>query len=999
MTNKDQISFWHGHKFIVSLLCMILCFQLSNASSKAFVFQEPVRGKIISKTDGQPLPGASVLIKGTKTSVTTDAEGNFSINATSGDVLVFFFMGYASQEIIVGNKKFIEVSLIDDTKELEEVVVVGYGTQKRKDLTGSVSTLSKEAYKDQPVVTASAALQGRVAGVVVQNNSGAPGGGVKIRIRGANSVNASNEPLYVVDGVALSGVGLQDFNVNDIESMEILKDASATAVYGSRGANGVVIVTTKRGKTGGVKIDYNTFLSFNKPMKTYELMEANTYAKVANLTAGANVFPNVGTYQTTDWQERIFQDAVTKSHQLSVSGGNEKTKYFVSGFYVDQEGLLINTYQKKYGLRTNLNLALTSKLDLDLNIFITRQNSHNNTDIGSKGNPVMSALTIDRNLEVYDENGNYNRFGLASIWPNPYMLLKERDVTTFNNVGVFNGNLKYRITDGLTFNTSAALNASLAKTAYLNNDWVSPGNTGAGQTYYENYTVQTNNVLTFRKSFDKHDFSVMGAVETTSNVTEGFTAAGTGLATVSNSYYNLGLNNSQSISSLYSNWALLSYIGRLTYGYDDKYLFTGTIRRDGSSKFQGDNKWSTFPSVGIAWKVSNEEFAKEIKSLSNLKLRAGWGITGNQGINPYGTLGLLTPLTYSYGTQTLYPAYTIGNPSNPNLKWETTTQANLGVDLSFFDNRLNITADYYNKDTRDLLLDTRIPNYDGGGTYLRNVGKVNNKGIELSVEGTVISTDNFKWSSSVNYFRNRNKVVSLGGDDLIETSAGAGLFAPIQVIKVGSPLSSFYLIPWEGIHQTQNGIYQPGDAKYTDVSGNGTIGFEDRVVSGSALPKFQYGFNNTFNYKNFSLNVFVQGSYGAKVFNATYAATAIPTSDVRFITLKDASNYWTPTNTSSTWRNPASTNKAWVESTQFLQDGSFARLKNISLSYQLNQGIFKDFSAKVYISAQNLFTITKYKGFDPEATSTSANSDTQSGIDLGAYPSPKTFTIGAQVTF
>jgi TonB-linked SusC/RagA family outer membrane protein len=633
-------------------------------------------------------------------------------------------------------------------------------------------------------------------------------------------------------------------------------------------------------------------------------------------------------------------------------------------------------------------------------MYITRLNSHNNTDIGGKGNPVMSAITIDPTLSVYDENGNYNRVGVSTIWPNPYMVLKERNGNNFNNVGVFNGNLKYKITDWLTFNTSAGLNASLAKTAYLNNESISPGNTGSGQASYENYTTQTNNVLTFRKGFDKHDFTLMGALETTSNKIQQFTAAGTGLTTLSNGYYNLGLNTSQSISSIYSNWALLSYIGRLSYSYNDRYLFTGTVRRDGSSKFQGDNKWSTFPSFGIGWKVSNEKFAKNIEAISNLKIRAGWGITGNQGIEPYGTLGLLTSSTYSYGTSTLYPAYTIGNPSNPDLKWETTLQANIGIDLSLFNNRLNFTADYYNKNTRDLLLNTRIPNYDGGGSYLRNVGKVNNKGIELSVEGTIISAEDFTWSSSVNYFSNRNKVVSLGNDDIIEVGGANGLISSsIQVVKVGSPLSSFYLIPWEGVYQTQDGVYQPGDAKYKDVDGNGTIGFEDRVVTGSALPKFQYGFNNTFNYKNFGLNIFIQGSYGNKVFNASYAATAIPTSDVRFITLSDASNYWTPTNTSSTWRNPASTNKAWVESSQFLQDASFARLKNISLSYKLDENIFKGMTAKFYVSAQNLFTITKYKGFDPEATSTSAGSDTQSGIDLGAYPSPKTFTVGTQITF
>lgn len=986
--------------FYLTLLCSILSFHSTFAASATAGDQNPIKGKVLSKADGQPLSGATIAVKGTKIAATSDFEGSYSINAEPGSILVFSYVGFLEQEITVGKSNTIDVSLAEDSQQLKEIVVVGYGTQKRKDLTGSISTLSKDAYKDQPLVTPSSALQGRVAGVVVQNSSGAPGGAVKIRIRGANSVNASNEPLYVVDGVALAGVGLQDLNINDVESMEILKDASATAVYGSRGANGVIIVTTKKGKAGAVKIDYNTFLSVNTPMKKYNLMDGNTYADIANLTTGSTVYPNTGSYNTTDWQDMIFQNAVTVSHQLSASGGTEKSKYFVSGFYVDQQGLLINTGQKKFGLRTNLNMQFSKKIDFDLSVFLTRQNSLNNSDIGYKGNPVMAGVTYDPTEPVYNENGDYNSFALSPIWQNPYMVLKERKSDNFNNAGIFNANLRYRITDWLTFNTSAGLNASIGKTAYVNNNWISPGSPGSGQTSYENYTVQTNNILTFHKSYNKHDFTLMGGMESTSNRAEQFSATGTGLTTLANGYYNLGLNTSQSISSLYSNWALLSYLGRLSYNFDDRYLITGTIRRDGSSKFQGDNKWANFPSFGAAWKITNEEFAKGSKYISNAKLRLGWGITGNQGINPYGTLGLLNATTYSYGTTTLYPAYTLGNPANPDLKWETTTQSNIGIDLGFFNNRLNFTADYYDKETKDLLLNTRIPNYDGGGSYLRNVGTISNKGIELTLDAAVISNDNFSWTTTVNYFKNRNKVVSLGEEDFLEIPLNNGLIGnAIQVIKVGSPLSSFYLIPWEGVYQTQQGIYKPGDAKYQDVDGNGSIGYEDRVVQGSALPKFQFGFNNTFNYKNFSLNMFIQGSYGNKVFNATYAAAAVPSSDVRFITLNDAADYWTPSNTSSTWRNPGSTNKAWVESTQFLQDGSYARLKNLSLSYLIDKDILKTFSAKITVSAQNIFTVTKYKGFDPEATSTAASSDTQAGIDLGAYPSPKTFTVGAQINF
>lgn len=958
----------------------------------------------IKDTQGENLVGVSVQIKGTTRGITSDSEGKFTISVPDEQaVLVFTSVGYQKLEVLVGKQTSINIVLQTDINNLNEVVVVGYGTQKRSDLTGSVSKLDNKAFKDQPVVNASSALQGRVAGVSVTNSSGAPGGAVKIRIRGANSVNANNDPLYVIDGVALTSLGLSDINVNDIESMEVLKDASSTAIYGSRGANGVILITTKSGKSGKPKVEYNSFVSLNKPMKRYHLMDAVTYANVANTTSGVSVFPNPQSFSgnSTNWQDLIFNDAATQSHQFSLSGGGASTKYYVSVFNVEQNGLMINTSQKKFGLRTNLDVNISDKIDFSINLFASRLNSHNNTDVGGKGNPLMSALTWAPTEPVYDEPGRYNRMGISPIWTNPYMVINERNTNTFANVGVINGKLKFKITDWLTWEPGASLNLNISNSPYLNNEWINPGSTGSGNSSAENYTVQTNNILTFRKVIDKHDVTATGVLETTSNQSQGFNAFGTGLATLSNGYNNLGLNASQSISSYFSNWSLFSYMARVAYNYNGKYLLTATYRRDGSSKFQGDNKWSNFPSFSAGWKLSNENFVKELNVFSSLKLRAGWGITGNQAIGPYSTLGLLTSTPgYSYGASTLYPGYTIGDPATPGLRWETTKQTDIGIDMSILKGRLNITADYYNKNTNDLLLRTRIANYDGGGTFLKNAGEVNNKGFELMVEGTILETKKFSWSASANFYTNSNTVVSLGPDSLLERPMNNGLISnAIQVVKVGEPMSAFYMIPWEGVYQSDFKNYSPGDAKYRDVNGNGTIGFEDRVVSGSALPKFQLGFNNTITYKNLTLNVFVQGAYGNKIFNATYAATAIPTSDVKFITLKEAANYWTPTNTSSTWRNPGSHNKAWVESTQFLQDGSYTRLKNISLSYNLDKSILKVMSAKIYVSAQNLFTITKYKGYDPEASSTSASSDIDGGIDLGAYPSPKTITIGAQITF
>ena len=960
-----------------------------------------ITGKVTGP-DQQPLEGATVVVKGIGHGASTLKDGSFVINVPeNGKTLIFSFTGMETLEIPLMDKTAIQVQLKGKVSRLEDIVVIGYGTQKRRDLTGAISTLSSQAYKEQPVLNASSAIQGRVTGVSVTNNSGAPGGSVKIRIRGSNSINGSNDPLYVVDGVALASTGLGDLNVNDIASMEVLKDASATAVYGSRGANGVVLITTKSGSSGVPRVEYNGFGSFNRPMKKYALMDPVTYAKIANLTSGVNTFPDPQSFagKGTDWQSMILDNSTSQSHELSVTGGKEGIKYYVSGFYIDQQGLLVNSSQKRFGFRSNLDVKLTNRLDFGVNVYVARINSHNNGDMGSKGNPVTGALTWAPTEPVYEPSGEYNRFGISPIWANPYMIIKESNNDNFGNAGVFNARLKYAITDWLTFTVNAALDLKTAKSASLSNDWISPGNPGSSQGATESYTFQNSNILTFHKTFDKHDLTATALVEESSNKYSYFNAAGSGLASLSNGYHNLGLNASQSINSGYSNWALLSYMGRVAYSYNDKYLLTATIRRDGSSKFQEKNKWSSFPSFSAGWKLSNEKFIADLGIFSNLKLRAGWGITGNQAIDPYSTLGLLSSVIYSYGGANGFQGYTLGNPATPDVKWETSKQTDVGVDVGLLNGRINITADYYNKNTSDLLLFTRIANYDGGGSYLKNVGQVNNKGWEFMIEGTPYKDRALTWSTSLNLSFNQNKVVSLGKDSLLERNViGGGLItAPIQVIKVGQPMGAFYLIPWQGVYQSDNGIYKAGDARYQDVNSNKSVGFEDRVIAGSATPDFIWGFNNSVAYKNFELNIFIQGSHGNKIFNAAYAATAIPTSDVKFINLADAANYWTPSNTSSTWANPASKNKSWVESTQFLQDGSYVRLKNISLSYTLPKDLLKVASAKVYVSAQNIATITKYKGFDPEATT--VGGDVDAGIDLGAYPSPKTITVGLQVKF
>ncbi|SDF52574.1 SusC/RagA family TonB-linked outer membrane protein [Chitinophaga filiformis] len=981
-------------------LCLIF-----SSYAMALYAQHPVTGRV--SAGDTSLPGVVVYIKGSGANTQTDNDGRFSINAPAGATLTFSLMGYASKEVPVNNRSTINVQLESTTQGLGEVVVVGYGTQKRKDLTGSIASLNASAYKDQPVLNASSALQGRVAGVSVANSSGAPGGAVKIRIRGANSINASNDPLYVIDGVALSSISISDINVNDIASMEVLKDASATAIYGSRGANGVIIITTKSGKAGDMHLEYNGFLSSNSPMKKYKLLDAVAYAEQANHIAGTNVFADPSSYagKTTDWQDMVFHNGTTQNHQLSVSGGTEKSRYYISGYYVNQSGLLLNTDQEKFALRANLDSKLSKKVSIGVGIFAGHSNSHNNGDIGGKGNPVMAALAWAPTEPVYDSGTQYNRFAISPIWSNPYMTIKERKNDVSANSVVLNGRLKYDITDWLSLNVNVGLDANIARTAYLNNDWVSPGNPGSGQSSLENYTIQNSNSLTFHKKInEKHDLTVMGIVEETSNKYNSFAASGSGLTSTSNGYNNLGLNTSQGISSTYTNWALLSYVGRASYTFNDKYLITATYRADGSSKFQSTaNKWGYFPSVGLGWRLSEESFIKDLGIFSNLKLRGSWGITGNQSINPYSSLGLLNGIQYSYGGTTLYQGYLLGSPSNPDLKWETTKQTDIGLDVGLLGGRVNIAADYYNKRTKDLLLQVPIASYDGGGTMYKNVGVVNNKGFEFFVEIAAVQKHDFSWTATINASTYRNRVVSLGKDSILYRPViGGGLInTNIQVVKTGQPLGAFYLIPWQGVYTSDDNTlgYKAGDNHYRDVSGNGSIGYEDRVIAGSALPKFLWGFNNNFHYKQFELNVFVQASHGNKIFNATYAGIAAPTSDVKYPTLAESANYASSKNPNAEWADPASkTNRSYVESTQYLQDGSYVRLKNVSLSYSLLKKTTRFADIRFTLSAQNLFTITKYKGYDPEATSTSATSDADAGIDLGAYPSPRTVTFGVNIS-
>ncbi|MFT4154219.1 SusC/RagA family TonB-linked outer membrane protein [Parafilimonas sp.] len=987
---------------LTSLLMLLVCFGLHAYA------QQTVSGKVTADSSGAPLDGVTVSVKDGKTATQTTKDGSFRLNASPNATLIFSYVGYNSREVAVNGQSFLNVQLQAMAQNLQDVVVIGYGTQRKSNVTGSIASISSSAYKDQPVVNVSSALQGRASGVSVSSASGAPGGVVKIRIRGANSINSSNDPLFVVDGVALGSISFQDINVNDIESMEVLKDASATAIYGSRGANGVVIITTKSGKTGKMTLNANGFVTANH-IKKYDVLGPVAYAEQANHIAGTDVFTDPQSYagKGTNWQDQVFQTGYTQNYQVSLGGGTEKSRYYISGYYVKQSGIVVNTSQQKIALRSNIDSRLSKKLSVGLNMFLTNIQSKNNGDMGSKASPVTSSLTWAPTEPVYDDpaTGAYNRYAISPIGPNPYMIAKESDYEGKSNTAVVNAKLKWDITDWLSFNTNVGVDANFYRSGYVNNEWINESSQSSGQGSSENYTLQNSNGLTYHQTFNGvHNLSVTGVYEQTSNKYNGFNADGGGLTSLSYGYYALQLNASQGISSFYSNWGLQSYLGRITYDYKGKYMLMATYRADGSSKFQSTgNKWAYFPSFSAGWKISEEDFMKDITAVSNLKLRGSWGKTGNQAIAPYSTLGLLTGQQYSYGSSTAYQGYTLGNPPNLNLKWETTTQWDIGIDAALFSNRLNVTLDYFNKLTDGLLLQKTIPDYDGGGSQWVNLGAVSNKGFEFSVSALAVNSHKFSWNTTLNISALQNKVKSIGDQDIVYVGyPGSGLInTSIQVVKPGSPLGAFYLIPWEGVYKEADATlgFEPGDNKYKDVDGSGSIGYEDRVVRGNPIPKLQLGFSNDFTYGNFTLNLFIQGVQGNKIFNATYAAVAAPTSDIKYPTLAASASYWTKSNTNSEWADPASkTGRSYVESTHYLQDGSYIRLKNISLSYLLSKKMIGFGDISLSLSAQNLFTITKYKGFDPEAD-TQGNTDIAAGIDLGAYPNPRSFTIGINANF
>lgn len=998
------------------VLCLILVVPLVT-----FGQTKKITGKITDE-NGLGIPGVTVLVKGKKAGTASNANAEFEIAVTPGEVLVFSAVGFETKEITVtALSTSLSIVLNTSAQSMETLVVIGYGTQKRKDVTAAISSVSAKDFKEQPVVNISQVLQGRVPGVQVVSSAGAPGGAISVRIRGSNSIKGDNNPLYVIDGFV--GADPNTINPGDIETMDILKDASATAIYGSRGANGVVLITTKRGTAGKTAVSVMSQFTSAKRLKKLDLLNAADFATTVNERNSAIGSSPVFSLQQieqfrlkggTDWQDEIFRTSPTQEHQVDISGGNDKTTYYTSGNFLDQNGIILNSYLKRYSLRASINSKLYKSLSLYINAYAVRRET-NNTGITGRNSPVTQSIAWSPTESIRNAAGKFSMNDpYSSITFNPVAIATDQDNIVNNSTFSTIAGLKYQFIPGLTLDVSGAINYNNVLTSGYTGTAVNTNlQANASRSSSESIGLQSTNNLTYSKSFNNaHNLTATGVVEYQSFQTNAFNALANNLI-----YPNLGFNNlsqaqTYNIGANYSGYELLSYLGRISYDYKGKYFLTAALRHDGSSKFQAHNQYSSFPSASVAWKLSETKFVKNMNFFDNLKIRAGFGITGNQAINPYQTLLVSYQNVNTFlGGTALSPGVVLGNPGNVDLSWERTKQWDIGLDADLLKNRLLFSFDYYNKNTDKLLLDVPVPMYLGGGSILSNVGKVNNKGFDFSLTGVILKETAVTWTSSVNLSLLQNKVVQLYNNSRLaaNSNVGSGLSSQSEfMIITGQPMGTYwgltYLGTWKPDQAAEAAGYGnvPGDGRYADLDGNKIIDGNDYQIIGHGLPRHAWGLNNTVTWKGLTLNVFIQSIGGYDKLNYTYAAGITANADIRQATISDIKNRYIPgVNETSDIPAFSRTNKSYTVSTQFLENGSFIRFKNISLSYQLPKSLLKGLDVSLYLRGTNLFTITKYKGFDPESTNASsgAGGDVTQSIDYGSYPNAKSITGGIKVNF
>ncbi len=946
----------------------------------------------VKDAGGTGVPGVTVQLVGTTIGTVTDVNGAFNISVNKNETMKFSCIGYVTQTFVLTDQATVNIVLQEETTTLNEVVVIGYGTQMKKDLTTAVSVVDQKAMKDRPIVSAVEALQGKAAGVQVTQPSGKPGIGLSVRVRGSTSILAGNEPLYVVDGVPT--MDIRGLDPADIASMTVLKDASSSSIYGAQAANGVVIVTTQRGKENEPVVKFNTYFGVSQIGKTLDVLDTKQYR---DLMKELNIALDPAATGYTNWSDKTFSTGMNQSYQLSFAGGSKKSQYFVSFGYLSDQGIVKPAVFDRYSIRVNLDNEVKSWLKIGTNFNVTRLKTKDTPDNASsgRGGVIMSALNTPPFLNVYSKK-NPNQFDpnpFQPSWENPvaYMYGPQQQAIDDHIIGNVTG--EATIINGLKFKTNYGADfMSHQWDYYLDPFRTNYGRTqnGIGQSDKSNtFTWLWENTLNFTMKFGKHNLDVIGGTSIQQSKTYDSFLSGYDFPS-NTSVTTINAANSVTGSTDIQGWSLASFFGRATYDYNSRYYLTVSSRYDGSSKLE--HQWGFLPSFSAGWRISSEKFMKSLTWIDDLKLRGGWGKTGNQnGLPNYARYGLInyirqTPTNPLSGPGSVQVTY-----GNPDVKWETTTQSNIGIDLTMFNNRLTFNIDGYIKKTSDVLLNVQLPNTMPITSIQTNAGTIENRGIEFNINSVNLNKK-FRWETSYNMSFNRNKVLS--------TSVFPGPFAygriysnnqDVSIVKVGLPLGTFYGYVSEGVDP------KTGNIKYADLNHNGILDGGDRTVIGNAQPKYIFGITNTFKYKRFDLNLFVQGSYGNDIYNATRIDLEgmFDSKNQSTVVL----NRWTPTNTNTNI--PKAGNMDNVKnSTRFVEDGSYVRLKSVTLSYKIidNPKLKAIKKLTVYATAQNLITLTHYSGFDPEVNAY-GSSATELGIDYGTYPQSKTYILGLNVEF
>ena len=1005
---KNQIGSWlslWSKRLMYALpvaACMLLCGGEAIAADAA---QAPAGGGqqrsqvsgVVTDEQGEPLIGANVVDKNNpKVGVATDVNGKYTINVSGNATLLVSSIGYESQEVAVNNRRSVNITMVETASQLDELVVIGYGTVRKADLAGSVSVMDNRSFRDQPITTVTDALQGRVAGVSVVSD-GIPGGDVKIRIRGTNSINKSNEPLYVVDGMVRES-GLSGISPEDIQSIQILKDASSTAIYGSRGANGVVIVTTKTGTKGQTKITLDASVGFSNATRLPEMMSTKDYAQALVDYDGISAVDVQeyldGTNPGIDWTDVMFRTGVTQNYKLVLTAGTDKLQTYISGNYMKHEGTLKNTQFERFAAKANVNANIKSWLDVAIDIDASRSIGKGLSSLDMGGyNVLWIAFNSSPTMTMQDEDGNYNHDPYGTIQTNAYGQLVESKSERRRDV--FNGHidLKFTILPNLTFTTSNGID-------YYNYTSYGFSPKSISSTYTSNsmsnantqrVLLQSTNNLTYVGNWDKHHLTATAVWEATKCDTRAMSISGSTLQTESVGWWDVSNATTRDASNSYSDWSLLSAVARVIYNYDNRYMLTATLRADGTSRLT-NNKWGYFPSIAAAWTISNESFFEPYRdTFSNLKLRASFGVIGNQDIDPYSTLALMETTTTYFDSSTGVTGYWANTVATPDLKWEKTNQFDIGVDLGLWNNKIDFTVDYFYKKTTDALLEVELANYLGGTSYYMNAGEVTNQGVDIAISANVIDTKDWGWTTSLNGSYLKNEVTKLTAQQpIIYAGSFQSIITECTIIKEGEAIGTFFGYKWAGINDEGYDTYYTADGEITTSPTT-----DDRVVLGKSTPDFTLGWNNTVRYKNWSLNAFFNAAFGVQRLNALRFAMNSMIGNSRMFTAKDYISQIGITMPDPTVEN----NQYLGNSSKWVEDADYFRCENISLSYDFPRNWVSFADLRLSVSIQNLFTITGYKGSNPAGYSFSSTyGDQASGIDTGSHPTPRTFTFGVRMT-